>query len=107
MQLFWNIHDPTTLNRQGNDVGTQYRSVIYTHDAEQDAIAKTMVNDLQARKIFRDPIVTEILPAPVYYPAEPYHQRYFENNPMQPYCAYVVAPKIEKAEDLFGDLFKR
>lgn len=107
LAVFFAIHDPTTLNRQGNDVGTQYRSVIFFHTPEQRDTAVAFVEDLEKRKIFRDKVVTEISPLLNYFPAEKYHQEYFENNPMQPYCAYVVAPKVEKAEDLFGDLFKR
>lgn len=107
LAVFFAIHDPTTLNRQGNDVGTQYRSVIFFHTPEQHETAVAFVEDLERRKIFRDKVVTEISPLLNYFPAEKYHQEYFENNPMQPYCAYVVAPKVEKAEDLFGDLFKR
>ncbi|HEX4880051.1 MAG TPA: peptide-methionine (S)-S-oxide reductase MsrA [Limnobacter sp.] len=107
LAVFFAIHDPTTLNRQGNDVGPQYRSVIYFHNEEQHAVARAFVEDLESRKIYRDKVITELSPLINYYPAEQYHQEYFENNPMQPYCAYVVAPKVEKAEDLFGDLFKR
>lgn len=107
LAVFFAIHDPTTLNRQGNDIGTQYRSVIFFHTPEQHETAVAFVEDLERRKIFRDKVVTEISPLLNYFPAEKYHQEYFENNPMQPYCAYVVAPKVEKAEDLFGDLFKR
>lgn len=107
LAVFFAIHDPTTLNRQGNDVGTQYRSVIFFHTPEQHDTAMAFVEDLERRKIFRDKVVTEISPLLNYFPAEKYHQEYFENNPMQPYCAYVVAPKVEKAEDLFGDLFRR
>ncbi len=107
LAVFFAIHDPTTLNRQGNDVGTQYRSVIFFHTPGQRDTAVAFVEDLEKRKIFRDKVVTEISPLLNYFPAEKYHQEYFENNPMQPYCAYVVAPKVEKAEDLFGDLFKR
>lgn len=107
LAVFFAIHDPTTLNRQGNDVGPQYRSVIYYHDKEQQAAASHFVDELAKRKIYKGEVVTAIEPLLNYFPGEDYHQRYFENNPMQPYCAYVVAPKIEKAEDLFGDLFKR
>ena len=107
LAVFFAIHDPTTLNRQGNDVGTQYRSVIFYHSPEQHETATAFVEDLGKREIFRNKVVTEISPLLNYFPAEKYHQEYFENNPMQPYCAYVVAPKVEKAEDLFGDLFKR
>jgi peptide-methionine (S)-S-oxide reductase len=107
LAVFFAIHDPTTLNRQGNDVGTQYRSVIFFHTPEQHDIAVTFVEDLEKRQIFRDKVVTEISPLLNYFPAEQYHHEYFENNPMQPYCAYVVAPKVAKAEDLFGELFRR
>ena len=107
LDVFFAIHDPTTYNRQGNDIGPQYRSVIYYHDQAQKQVAEKFINDLTTRKIFKNPIVTAIDPLKNYYPAEAYHQRYFENNPMQPYCAYVVAPKVEKAEDLFRELFKR
>ena len=107
LKKFWEGHNPTQGMRQGNDVGTQYRSVIFFHTPEQRDTALAFVEDLEKRKIFRDKVVTEISPLLNYFPAEKYHQEYFENNPMQPYCAYVVAPKVEKAEDLFGDLFKR
>ncbi|GLR25149.1 MULTISPECIES: peptide-methionine (S)-S-oxide reductase MsrA [Limnobacter] len=107
LAVFFAIHDPTTLNRQGNDIGTQYRSVIFYHSEEQREAAEQFMQELVNRKIFNAPLVTELKPAETYFPGETYHQQYFENNPMQPYCAYVVAPKLEKAEDLFGDLFKR
>lgn len=107
LAVFFAIHDPTTLNRQGNDIGTQYRSVIFYHSEEQREAAEQFMQELGNRKIFNAPLVTELKPAETYFPGETYHQQYFENNPMQPYCAYVVAPKLEKAEDLFGDLFKR
>ncbi|WP_288107003.1 peptide-methionine (S)-S-oxide reductase MsrA [Limnobacter sp.] len=107
LAVFFAIHDPTTLNRQGNDIGTQYRSVIFYHSEEQREAAEQFMQELVNRKIFNAPLVTELKPAEAYFPGETYHQQYFENNPMQPYCAYVVAPKLEKAEDLFGDLFKR
>lgn len=107
LAVFFAIHDPTTLNRQGNDVGTQYRSVVFFHTPEQRDVALAFVDDLEKRQIFRDKVVTEISPLLNYFPAEQYHHEYFENNPMQPYCAYVVAPKVAKAEDLFGELFRR
>ncbi|HEY1059322.1 MAG TPA: peptide-methionine (S)-S-oxide reductase MsrA [Limnobacter sp.] len=107
LAVFFAIHDPTTLNRQGNDIGTQYRSVIYTHSQEQDAVARAFIAELEKKQVYRNPVVTEVKPLENYFPAERYHQQYFENNPMQPYCAYVVAPKLEKAEDLFSDWFKR
>lgn len=107
LAIFFAIHDPTTLNRQGNDIGPQYRSVVYFHDADQQAAAQSFIDEITQREIYPSPVVTAVEPLLNYFPAEDYHNRYFENNPMQPYCAYVVAPKVEKAEDLFGDLFKR
>jgi peptide-methionine (S)-S-oxide reductase len=94
LEIFWTIHDPTTLNRQGADVGTQYRSVIFYHDKEQKKIAEASRNEAQKR--FRDPIVTEIAPLTKFWPAEAYHQDYFRKNPDQGYCRAVVAPKVEK-----------
>jgi peptide-methionine (S)-S-oxide reductase len=96
LEVFFAIHDPTTLNRQGNDVGTQYRSVIFTHSDEQAAAARAMVAELERDKIFDAPVVTTIEPVQTFYPAEDYHQRYLDNNPNQPYCAFVVAPKVAK-----------
>ena len=96
LSVFFTIHDPTTLNRQGNDVGTQYRSAIYYHTEEQLKDAKTVLDDLTREQIWSGPIVTEIVPAPVFYPAEPYHQHYFANHPEQGYCQFVIAPKVEK-----------
>ena len=107
LAVFFAIHDPTTLNRQGNDMGTQYRSVIYFHSKEQQDIAQSFIEDLEAKKVFEGKVVTQLSALTNYFPAEAYHARYFENNPRQPYCAYVVAPKVEKAEHLFGELFKR
>ncbi|MEZ5351400.1 MAG: peptide-methionine (S)-S-oxide reductase MsrA [Bryobacteraceae bacterium] len=96
LDVFFTIHDPTTPNRQGNDVGTQYRSAIFTHSAEQEAAARAAVERLEKSGQYRDPIVTEIAPATTFYQAEDYHQDYFNNNGRQPYCVYVVAPKVEK-----------
>ncbi len=106
LDVFFTLHDPTTLNRQGNDVGTQYRSVIFTHNPEQAEIARTVIDGLTTARRFTSPIVTAIEPLTNYYPAEPYHQRYFEGNPHQPYCAFVVAPKVEKAEKKYASLLK-
>jgi peptide-methionine (S)-S-oxide reductase len=106
LDVFFKLHDPTTLNRQGNDEGTQYRSVIFYHDERQAEIAKRVIADLEERKVFNSAIVTAVEPLQNYYPAEPYHQGYFEANPRQSYCAYVVAPKVEKAKQLFGQKFK-
>lgn len=96
LQVFFASHDPTTLNKQGNDVGTQYRSAIFFHDAEQERIAKEYVAQLTASKTWPDPIVTEIAPADTFYKAEDYHQNYYAQNGSQPYCAFVVRPKVEK-----------
>lgn len=104
---FFTAHDPTTRDRQGNDVGTQYRSVIFTHSAEQDRIARELIRELDAKKIWSGPIVTEVAPAPRFWPAEQYHQDYFANNPRQPYCAVVVAPKVAKLREKFRDRLKR
>jgi len=102
LEVFFAIHDPTTLNRQGNDVGTQYRSVIFTHSAEQAASAARTIAALGAARAHADPIVTEVLPVPTFYSAEDYHQDYFANNPRQPYCQAVVAPKLAKFLKKFG-----
>ena len=91
--VFFTIHDPTTLNRQGNDVGTQYRSAIFYHDDEQKAAAEQAIREITDARIWSRPIVTEIVPLTDFYPAEAYHQDYFKNNPYQPYCQVVVAPK--------------
>ena len=96
LEILFVIHDPTTLNRQGNDAGTQYRSVIYYHSPEQKTEADSMIAELTREEAFDSPIVTTVEPAPVFYPAEAYHQRYLENNPNQSYCAFVVAPKVQK-----------
>jgi peptide-methionine (S)-S-oxide reductase len=102
LEVFFTIHDPTTLNRQGNDAGTQYRSAIFYHSDEQRTTAEEMIRELEAEKVWSDPIVTEVTPASEFYRAEDYHQEYFANNPNQPYCSYVVAPKVRKFRDKFG-----
>lgn len=102
LEIFFSIHDPTTLNRQGADVGTQYRSAIFYHSDEQRQIAEQLVRELSEQRVFRDPIVTEIVPATTFYPAEDYHQEYFARNPYQPYCQFVVAPKVAKFHKLFA-----
>ena len=96
LDVFFTIHDSTTLNRQGNDVGTQYRSAIFTHSPEQAAVAREVIADLAARGAWDDPIVTEVVPLDHFWPAEPYHHDYFRRNPNQPYCMFVVAPKVAK-----------
>ena len=102
--IFFAIHDPTTLNRQGHDVGTQYRSVIFTHSDEQARIAREVIAGLERERIFDDPIVTQVAPVPTYWPAEAYHQRYFERHPHQGYCAVVVAPKVATFRRRFAAL---
>lgn len=106
LEVFFAIHDPTTLNRQGNDVGTQYRSGIYTHNAQQTALARDIIEELATSRVFRDPIVTEVMPVANYHPAEAYHQRYFEQNPSQGYCAVIIGPKVEKFRKTFAELLK-
>ncbi len=96
LQIFFGIHDPTTPNRQGGDVGTQYRSAIYTHSPEQQATAEALVRELTEEQLFDAPIVTEVRPLDTFYPAEDYHQDYFRQNPNQPYCRAVVGPKLAK-----------
>jgi len=107
LEVFFAIHDPTTLNRQGNDVGTQYRSAIFYHSDEQRAVAEQVIRELTAAKAFPDPIVTEVAPASTFYMAEDYHQEYFANNPQQPYCSYVVAPKVQKFRHKFAKKVKQ
>ncbi len=101
LAVFFVVHDPTTLNRQGNDVGTQYRSAIFYHSDEQKMEAIDFVARLEREGIWGGPIVTEILPAPMFYPAEEYHQQYYSRNPNQPYCRAVVAPKVAKLRTHF------
>jgi peptide-methionine (S)-S-oxide reductase len=105
--VFFSIHDPTTLNRQGNDVGTQYRSVIFCQTPEQRATAEALVDELSAADLWDEPIVTEIEDAAPFYEAERYHQEYFARNPRQPYCNVVVAPKVAKFRKNFTERLKR
>jgi peptide-methionine (S)-S-oxide reductase len=107
LDVFFTIHDPTTLDRQGNDVGTQYRSAIFTHNAEQDAVARAAITDLIKAGTWDDPIVTKIEPLTTFYPAEDYHAAYFERNAKQPYCQFVVAPKVAKARQKFASKLKK
>lgn len=107
LEVFFSIHDPTTLNQQGGDAGTQYRSVIFYHTSEQEATAQQVTAELTAQKAFRDPIVTEIAPAQTFYLAEDYHQEYFAHNESQPYCQYVVAPKVAKFRKKFAAKTKK
>ena len=96
LDWFWRCHDPTTLNRQGADVGTQYRSVIFCHDEEQLEHARTAKQDLESSGMFRDPVVTEISMIPEFYPAEDYHQNYYQENSGAGYCQFVIRPKMQK-----------
>jgi peptide-methionine (S)-S-oxide reductase len=103
LEIFFVIHDPTTLNRQGNDIGTQYRSVIYYETPEQRETAEQMIREMTAEKVFENPIVTMVEEAAKFWMAEPYHQDYLANNPAQPYCAFVVAPKLAKFRKKFAE----
>jgi peptide-methionine (S)-S-oxide reductase len=106
LEVFFALHDPTQLNRQGNDIGTQYRSAIFWHTPEQRAEAKTVIAELTSSKHSDAPIVTEVSAASTFYPAEDYHQGYFEQNPGQPYCQFVVAPKVAKAQEKFRPILR-
>ena len=106
LEVFWQTHDPTTLNRQGGDVGTQYRSVIFYHTEEQKEIALQFLNTLNNEKAFPSPIVTEISPFKIFYPSGDYHEDYFELNKEQPYCSSVIRPKLEKFRKIFADKLK-
>lgn len=107
LEVFFVIHDPTTLNRQGNDAGTQYRSAIFYHSTEQKSAAEQVIAKLNAAQIYEDPIVTEVVAASRFYVAEDYHQEYFQRNPAQPYCAYVVRPKVAKFRKHFLEKLKK
>jgi peptide-methionine (S)-S-oxide reductase len=106
LDVFFSIHDPTTLNRQGADVGTQYRSAIFYHNERQKEIAEEMIETLEAEGAFDDPIVTQVEPLDDFYPAESYHQEYYQNNPRRPYCQVVIAPKVKKFHKKYGDMLK-
>ncbi|MCU0474763.1 MAG: peptide-methionine (S)-S-oxide reductase MsrA [Anaerolineae bacterium] len=105
--VFYTIHDPTTLNRQGADVGTQYRSAIFYHSPAQKQLADALTAELTAQRVYPSPIVTQIVPAETFYIAEDYHQEYFARNPQQGYCQFVVAPKVAKFRKQFMDRLKR
>ncbi len=106
LEVFFTVHDPTTLNRQGNDVGEQYRSVIFYRDEEQHETAGKVIAELIKERAFADPIVTTVEPASTFYPAEQYHQNYLANNPYQPYCIAVVSPKVKKIREKFATRLK-
>jgi peptide-methionine (S)-S-oxide reductase len=107
LEVFWQTHDPTTLNRQGNDIGTQYRSVVFYHNQEQKQKAEKYKAELNKSGAFSDPIVTEIAPASAFYVAEDYHQNYYNNNGSQPYCYFVIRPKMEKFQKVFKEKIKK
>jgi peptide-methionine (S)-S-oxide reductase len=106
LEVFWFVHDPTTLNRQGNDIGTQYRSAIFYHDENQKIIAHNIKEKLEHERVWNSPIVTEISELINFYQAENYHHNYFQNNPDQPYCSAVVRPKVEKFRKIFAHKLK-
>ncbi|WP_282037971.1 peptide-methionine (S)-S-oxide reductase MsrA [Saccharicrinis aurantiacus] len=107
LAVFWTVHDPTSLNRQGGDVGTQYRSVIFYHSDSQKNIAKEQIKIVDAEKLYDKPIVTEVSAAEAFYIAENYHQEYYENNKNESYCQFVVRPKVEKFQKMFKDQLKK
>jgi peptide-methionine (S)-S-oxide reductase len=107
LEVFFTIHDPTTLNRQGADVGTQYRSAIFYHTPEQERVAREVVREFEEAGVWDSPVVTEIAPLEIFYPAEEYHQNYFRRNPNQPYCQAVVAPKVSKFRKKFLEKLAR
>jgi peptide-methionine (S)-S-oxide reductase len=107
LEVFFTIHDPTTLNRQGADVGTQYRSIILYDSPEQESVARAVLDEISASGIWHAPLVTQLEPLDRFYPAEAYHQNYFERNPYQPYCQIVIAPKVAKARERYLARLKR
>jgi peptide-methionine (S)-S-oxide reductase len=107
LDIFWHMHDPTTPNRQGNDVGTQYRSAIFYHDENQKNIAEKTKKEIEKEGVFKNPIVTEIMPFSNFYPAENYHKEYYENNRNAPYCSFVIDPKIQKLLQKYSDKIKQ
>ena len=107
LRVFFTTHDPTTLNRQGADTGTQYRSAIFYHSPEQKAIAEQVVHEITAEQLYRNPIVTEVTEFTEFFPAEEYHQNYFADNPGQGYCAIVIAPKVRKFREKYTALLKQ
>ncbi|HEX8317814.1 peptide-methionine (S)-S-oxide reductase MsrA [Longimicrobium sp.] len=107
LEIFFTTHDPTTLNRQGGDEGTQYRSVVFYHDDEQRRVAEEVIRELTERRLYDDPIVTEVSPASEFYRAESYHQDYYARNPYQGYCQVVIAPKVSKFRKAYTSRLKR
>jgi peptide-methionine (S)-S-oxide reductase len=107
LQVFFTIHDPTTRDRQGMDVGTQYRSAIFYHTPEQKTVAENVIAEMEAAKIYDAPIVTEVTPFTIFYPAEDYHQLYYEQNPDEGYCRAIIAPKVSKFRKVFLEKLRR
>jgi peptide-methionine (S)-S-oxide reductase len=107
LEIFFTIHDPTTLNRQGADVGTQYRSAIFFHTPEQEEESRTMIRELEAADVFPGPIVTDVVPMETFYPAEAYHRDYYARNPGQGYCRAVIGPKVSKMRTLWAAKLKQ
>jgi len=107
LRVFFTIHDPTTRDRQGMDVGTQYRSAIFYHTPEQKTVAENVIAEMEAAKIYDAPIVTEVTPFTIFYPAEDYHQRYYEQNPDEGYCRAIIAPKVSKFRKVFLEKLRR
>jgi peptide-methionine (S)-S-oxide reductase len=107
LRVFFTVHDPTTLNRQGNDVGESYRSAIFYHSPEQEQTAREVIAEVEEQRLYRDPVVTEVTAFENFYPAEDYHQEYFANNPGQGYCSFVVAPKVAKFRKMYADSLKK
>lgn len=107
LEVFFTIHDPTTPNRQGNDIGSQYRSAVFYHTPEQADTARAVIGEIEAAGIWDAPVVTEVVPLAEFYPAEGYHQNYFRDNPNQPYCRVVVAPKVSKFRGKFLERLKK
>ena len=106
LQIFFTIHDPTTMNRQGADMGTQYRSVIFYHDAEQKKVAEQVIKEVEASHVWNAPIVTQVVPFETFYKAEDYHQNYFRQNSDQPYCQMIIAPKVAKLRKYYRERLK-
>ncbi len=106
LEVFFTLHDPTTVDRQGNDVGEQYRSVVFTHGAAQEKVARDLIAELTKEEVWDDPVVTQVLPAPPFFPAEAYHQDYYANNPGQGYCMAIVRPKLQKFRTKWTALLK-
>lgn len=107
LEVFFSMHDPTTLNRQGADVGTQYRSAVFYHSPAQQVTAKEVIEEFEARNVWTDPIVTEVTPFESFYPAEEYHHDYFARNPWQPYCQMIIAPKVSKFRKAFVERLRK